>query len=234
MNDVICEIKQQYETKDIRVKELTEKIIRAIFSENITESKNFEKSEIYKTVRDIINEETVIVSEDGKQKENYKDSTVFSKTASITTFEDSEFYKETRVGLRSILLTEKTKPKLQNQDITKRIKTFGDACAELGINHNSIQTLELDGYTKVGIDYIKLCIIAEALNEGWKPNWEDSNERKWYPYFRLGGSFGLYGTGYNYDYADTSVASRFCFKTETLARYAGTQFIEIYKDYYTK
>ena len=32
--------------------------------------------------------------------------------------------------------------------------------------------------------YHKLTVITRALNNGWKPNWDDQNEWKYYPLFR--------------------------------------------------
>lgn len=115
-------------------------------------------------------------------------------------------------------------------DVTDRIKTFEDACLELdvdpGANTFSIGTLD-------EVAYKKLKVVAQALNEGWKPNWKDSNERKWCPYFSLSSGFGFSDSVYGYICTVTGVGSRLCFKNEALARYAGTQFLELYKDFLT-
>jgi len=64
-----------------------------------------------------------------------------------------------------------------------RIKTFEDACAELELYPEEV----LAGFMKTAstdeIAYRKLRIIAEALNEGWKPDWSNSDEYKYYPWF---------------------------------------------------
>ena len=79
------------------------------------------------------------------------------------------------------------------------------------------------------IAYKKLKLITKVLNEGWTPNWNNNNERKWYcwfymdkPGFRLGAA----------DYADdvTYVGSRLCYRTRKLAEYAAKQFIDLYRD----
>ncbi len=113
--------------------------------------------------------------------------------------------------------------------VTARIKTFEDACKELGIDVSSIKQGEL---SKDEYAYIKLKIIAKALNEGWTPDWTNSNEYKHYPWFDL--SKGVSGFSYNVSihwYTSTNAASRLCFKSSELAKFAGTQFVEIYKDY---
>lgn len=78
-------------------------------------------------------------------------------------------------------------------------------------------------------------LLAELLNEGWEPNWSNGNEPKWYPYFEMGKS----GLGFSYSHYDcwgtfASVGSRLAFKTEALAKYAGTQFEDLYKQLLNK
>lgn len=118
--------------------------------------------------------------------------------------------------------------------ITDRIKTFDDACRELDITekefNEKFKKLELDKDT---IAYEKLKIIIKALNEGWSPNWLDTSEKKWYPYFNLSSGFVFSVTICGYSYATSTVGSRLCLKSQELAQYAGTQFLEIYKDFLT-
>jgi hypothetical protein len=59
----------------------------------------------------------------------------------------------------------------------KKIKTFEDACKALKINFTPAADL-----TKDELAYMKLKIIAKALNEGWVPNWNNWDEWKYYPW----------------------------------------------------
>lgn len=73
------------------------------------------------------------------------------------------------------------------QDITKRIKTFQDACGELGNEHPFVKSYEKYVNTASGeeadvIAYLKLRIITAALNEGWVPTF-DNYELRFYPCF---------------------------------------------------
>ena len=78
------------------------------------------------------------------------------------------------------------------KDITERIKTFEDACTELGNEHPFVKSYEK--YVNIASDeeaeeadviaYLKLRIIIAALNEGWKPKFTD-DEYSWYPWFKL-------------------------------------------------
>ena len=77
----------------------------------------------------------------------------------------------------------------------------------------------------------RLQIIAKALNEGWKPNWNDANEYKYYPWFDLRGASFLFSYVYfNFCDADSGSGSRLCFKSMELAEHAGRTFINKYKN----
>ncbi len=111
------------------------------------------------------------------------------------------------------------------------IKTYKEACEKLGLNPNNLPDVSTlpEEHQEAIIAHYALIIIAEALNEGWKPNWGDSNEYKYYPYFdmRSGGSFD--DADCDCWDSDSYVGSRLCFKSQELAEYAGKQFEFIYK-----
>jgi hypothetical protein len=112
----------------------------------------------------------------------------------------------------------------------RSIKTFDDACESLDINPNIRFLIEAQNDE---IAYKKLKIIIKAINQGWQPNWNDTNQCKWYPYFNLSSGFGFSDSDCYYDDARTDVGSRLCFETEEKANYAGKQFLSIYKDFLT-
>lgn len=115
------------------------------------------------------------------------------------------------------------------QKITDRVKSFEDACEVLGLD--ACDTLDLHD-TIDEAAYKKLKVIAAALNEGWKPDWSNSNQYKWYPYFKMSG-FGFSAAYFDSGSSGTSVGSRLCFKSDELAEYAGKQFLSIYQDFLT-
>ena len=124
------------------------------------------------------------------------------------------------------------------KDITKRVKSYADACAVLGIEPMNEEVLVKLGFTGEEIARRKVGTIAEALNEGWVPNWNDTEEYKYYPYFYIepntyGATAGLsYAyTNYALTYAYAYIGSRLCFKTYALARYAGETFTELYEQF---
>ena len=78
------------------------------------------------------------------------------------------------------------------QDVTERIKTFADACFELGSEHPFVKAYNkymtrvhqdnTDDYDLVA--YLQLRIITAALNEGWEPQFT-RDEKRWFCWFEL-------------------------------------------------
>lgn len=151
------------------------------------------------------------------------------------------------------------------KDIKERVKTFEDACEVLGEEHSYVQ--EYRGVANINFDftqdiiaYLKLRIICAALNEGWKPIF-DEGECRYYPWFsicskkeyeklvgeekqkcRVVGlssySYSLASGGLAFAYANyassfsvSGYCSRLAFKTRELAEYCGKQFIDIWADF---
>lgn len=122
------------------------------------------------------------------------------------------------------------------KNIIDRIKTFEDACVVLGIRDDyELEVKGTKGLTddiKSIVAYSKLIIIARALNEGWKADWNDTDQLKWIPWFEKSKSgFGLSYGGCDDWGSTTDVGSRLCYKTSELAEYAGKQFESIYNDF---
>ena len=118
-------------------------------------------------------------------------------------------------------------------NITDRVKSFEDACQVLGISTNVPEVKGLPRkHQKAIIANYKLIIIAEALNEGWKPNWQDSDEYKYYPWFDMSNPAGV-GCSYTNPAASTAIAnfgSRLCLKNRELAIYFGQTFTDLFND----
>lgn len=118
-------------------------------------------------------------------------------------------------------------------NITDRVKSFEDACQVLGISTNVPEVKGLPRkHQKAIIANYKLIVIAEALNEGWKPNWQDSDEYKYYPWFDMSNPAGV-GYSYTADTASSTYAnfgSRLCLKNRELAIYFGQTFTDLFND----
>lgn len=118
-------------------------------------------------------------------------------------------------------------------NITDRVKSFEDACQVLGISTNVPEVKGLPRkHQKAIIANYKLIVIAEALNEGWKPNWQDSDEYKYYPWFDMSNPAGV---GYSNALNAASITyanfgSRLCLKNRELAIYFGQTFTDLFND----
>lgn len=156
---------------------------------------------------------------------------------------------------------------VDTRPITERVKTFEDACAVLG-NHALVnqyrriveeQNPPMDETGKDIVAYLKLRIIAAALNEGWEPKYI-KGEEKWRPWYWLytqkeidkmnekqrakcvlfggtanNGAYAGFAYASTYHAPSTThapIGSRLCVKSEALAEYFGTQFIKIWQDFY--
>jgi len=120
-------------------------------------------------------------------------------------------------------------------NVMDRVKTFEDACAELGIDFgDACPHLQKNGDYPAIVAFSKALIITRALNEGWTPDFDNGQWDKYYPYFDMRSSAGGFRfSDYDCDYVSTHVGARLCFKSEELAKYAGTQFEDIYKGFMT-
>lgn len=120
--------------------------------------------------------------------------------------------------------------------ITDRVKSFEDACVILGINSRTVlpelPTTYLNNDLRSIQAYAKLTVIIRALNEGWTPDWDNSDEPKYYCWFEKKKS-GFVLNLVLYHCTVTPVGSRLCFKSRELAQYAGEQFQSIYNDFLT-
>lgn len=118
-------------------------------------------------------------------------------------------------------------------NITEMVKSFEDACQVLGISTNvpDVKGLPRKHQSAIVANY-KLIIIAEALNEGWKPNWQDSDEYKYYPWFdmRNPAGVGCSDSVYAATFAIAGIGSRLCLKTRELAIYFGQQFTDLHNE----
>ena len=150
--------------------------------------------------------------------------------------------------------------------ITDRVKTLADAIFELGAEHPYVKHWTLYNEQMHGNEggmndiaaYLQLRIIAEALNEGWYPNWADEDEYKYFPWFYIYtaeewnamsdedkrrcvgcsyyNSYAYGGLVFAYAHnastnSNTYSGSRLAFKSRDLAMYCGKQFIKIWADF---
>lgn len=146
------------------------------------------------------------------------------------------------------------------------IRSFEDACrdlnrrAEEGDETSAILLADYESNADninmpETLAYMKLCIIARAINEGWEPKFVEG-EYRWFPWFRLytqaeidamseeqrakvllvggranyGANCGLAFSGSDYDFSLSwsIIGARLAFSDRARAEFAGKRFIELY------
>jgi hypothetical protein len=119
-------------------------------------------------------------------------------------------------------------------EIKERITNLNDVLRENGIEEKKFRE-SCEGLEPDEVAYKMIKEIVKAFNEGWVPDWTNSSEGKYYPWFKMGspsgGGFSYDGYGVWAAYSD--VGSRLCFKSDDLAKHAGQLFESIYKDFLT-
>lgn len=144
------------------------------------------------------------------------------------------------------------------KDVRKRIKTFEDACREIGIDAEAWNRDKISlGLEPDVLAFLKLRIIVKALNEGWEPQFTE-DECRYYPWFILYtreeynkldeeeksrvvfrsyyfanalGGVSCANAYYDSSFSDAYFGVRLAFKTSELAAYCGRQFLDIWADF---
>lgn len=164
------------------------------------------------------------------------------------------------------ILTLVDEQKVDNRPVTERIKTFADARKALGDKHPLVEQYRLtavaykgDPMTEDLIAYLKLRIICAALNEGWKPTFDEDEDRyySWFciytkeeydeldedekkecrvvcssPFISDAYCGLVYANAFKaLSFSASKYSPRLAFKTRELAEYCGKQFIEIWADF---
>jgi len=125
--------------------------------------------------------------------------------------------------------------KTEQKPVMECVKTFQDACKLLKRDPKILPTvIGLPRKCQKSIvAHYKLMVIAEALNQGWKPNWKDTSQYKYEPIFEMDKPGFGFSCTYSYYWRTFSyVGSLLTYKSSELAKYAGTHFLKLYKEYF--
>jgi len=117
----------------------------------------------------------------------------------------------------------------------RTIKSFEDACAKENIDPTALPDVSMipEDMRKPIINAYKLLIIFKAINNGWRPDWSNSSQWKYYPWYGvLSSGFGFSVSYYDYGITRTIVGSRLCTDTSEKALYIAEQFKTEYQEYF--
>lgn len=121
-----------------------------------------------------------------------------------------------------------------SEKLTDRINSMSDVFAECGIDEDEFyEECQNLGLPEDEIGYREAKLICKAFNGDWVPNWDNSNERKWRPWFYMDGPSGFRFLGSDCDLTISGVGSRLCFKEESHCDHAAKAFLHIYKKFFT-
>jgi hypothetical protein len=99
------------------------------------------------------------------------------------------------------------------------IESFNKVCEQLGVkNGNQLSSFE------------KLKLISKVANQGWYPNWDNTEEKKYFPYFEsIEGVFSVSTVLFNL--TRMTVPSALLYQSNDLAYFMGTYYFDLYEDY---
>lgn len=99
------------------------------------------------------------------------------------------------------------------------IESFDKVCEQLGVENNN----ELSSFEK-------LKLISKVANQGWYPNWNNTNENKYFPYFESKGGVFSFCT-VRYSRTHMGVPSALLYQSNDLAYFMGVYYFDLYEDY---
>ncbi|WP_407269321.1 hypothetical protein [Tenacibaculum maritimum] len=117
-------------------------------------------------------------------------------------------------------------------DVTERIKTIEDI-----LKDNNTCQADIDVKFALLPEHLKYQYIIEllckSLNEGWVADFENIGDNKYFPVFKMNHSgFCIDGCLFLKNSIHSNI--RLCLKSQKLAKYAGEQFIDLYRKMITK
>lgn len=134
----------------------------------------------------------------------------------------------------SITLTQDQLAEIARQ--TSKIKTYQDIKSfEIACEHQNIDVClfnsKLSGLTKSEIALRKLKIIVKAIRSftNWTPDFNNSNQEKWFVYFNAKCGFSYWRT--TYCATSTPVPSALYTENSKQAEFLGTTHLDLFKDY---
>ena len=117
------------------------------------------------------------------------------------------------------------------------IKTFEDACTAKGYDTAAIRSADLSKFPEHLRETIQAqaeaLIVTEAINGDWEPDYNNDDQRKWFPWFDMEvteknpSGFAFWNSHFGRTDARAGLGSRHVFETSDKAKHAGTVFIDM-------
>lgn len=124
----------------------------------------------------------------------------------------------------------KIKIKAKPKSVFEQFRTVEDVLSYYKLSVEQFNSRH-QGMTEDVQAYCFLKMLVAALNDGWIPNWDNSNEYKYYPYFDMRGSSGFRFDDYDHWNSGSNVGSRLAYKSRELAEHAAKHFAAEYRKF---
>jgi hypothetical protein len=111
----------------------------------------------------------------------------------------------------------------------KSIQTVEDAFKKQNIDRSAIPAVSMipERFREALLGVYELFIIFEAINDGWKADFTNPDQIKYFPWQKVnsaGSGFAFAYSNFSYDRTATHVGSRLCTDTPQKASYISKQF----------
>lgn len=118
-----------------------------------------------------------------------------------------------------------------------KVTSFLAACKLLKKNPEELPVVKhLDKlHAEALVAQFQLWTIADAIRDGWVPDYNNTDQQKWYAVFyfipskKKGGEPRLAFNRVNYWHRSSDVGSRLCFEKSEDAEYFGKKFIKLHE-----
>jgi len=157
------------------------------------------------------------------------------KTLQISKKTAKKIFKDAPEYLREILISTFGADTFKS-NVIDRIKTFEDAYEEADKKTRDEFDQQIHpNLSEHIVARLKLILIAKVLRGEWEPDFSNSNQDKWFPWFKFSAvsGFAFSGSYSDFNPAGTPVGSRLCFQNEGLSHYFGKQFIKLHRVHLT-
>ncbi len=152
----------------------------------------------------------------------------------ITKEEALKLYPKTEDWFKEILVKEFGRDAFLGADF-RNLKTFDDCCVLCGTTEDEFEKKWVEipvDFQTVALERLK--IINRAISGAWEPDYFNTDQYKWFPWFRVSSS-GLDFSGSDCDCVSSCayVGFRLCFESEEKADHAGRHFTKYFQEFIT-
>lgn len=152
------------------------------------------------------------------------------RTIKLTLQKAQELYKTAEASLKALLEANFTKAELST-NIIDRIESWNDVLEYFSSEKIILPYTEPTTKQQKSTNaFVKLQYIIKALNEGWIPDFTNSGQYKYYPWFERKSGGWAFDHSF-YDCCYSFIGFGFHLKSRELSDYIGKQFIDVYKEY---